>query len=456
MDSQAKAFMNVLLIVIDTLRADHLGCYGYSRDTSPHIDAFAEDGVAFETAIAPAVPTHPAFATINTGQYSITHGVVAHGGGGPVPRNVPWLPSILEKHGYTTCAMDNLADWRHGYGRGYEFYIDPASRRTLSINCDNRAINRRAIPWLEQHADEPFYLTVHYWDPHTPYLPPRAYRTLFYQGDPNQPDNHALDDLAKHPLGKTWKETWFKKLGKNVTDPEYIVALYDGEIRYCDEGIGQLLDALERIGRAEDTLVVLMSDHGELMYRHGIYFDHHGLYDGNIRIPLIVRVPGGRPARVSELAASVDVAPTILDFCGVPVPEAMEGLSWAPSLRGEDKPPAREFVVSQECTWQMKWCIRTKEHKFILAREEDFYGTPPRELYDLAEDPCEFRNIAPDDPATAQALEDRLETWIAEKMAQNGLAQDPLIAHGLTLGRQWQDERQREQSSHKAPVPPGG
>jgi arylsulfatase len=437
--------MNVLLIVIDTLRADHLGCYGYRYDTSPRIDALAERSVLFERLIAPAIPTHPAFVTLNSGQYSITHGVVAHGAPTPVPRDIPWLPSLMQKAGYTTCAVDNLSNWRHGFGRGYEFYIDPGSRRTLHINSTNRELNKRAIPWLKQNADEPFFMFVHYWDPHTPYLPPRAYRTLFYEGtDPYDPGNRSLEGLERHPLGRAWRETWFNKLGGHVTDAEYIRALYDGEIRYCDEGVGQLLQALEESGRAGDTLVILMGDHGELMYRHGIFFDHHGLYDGNLHVPLIIRHPGCSPRRVPGLAAHADLAPTVLELCGIEMPAAMEGRSLAPWIRGESREPIREFVVSQECTWQMKWSIRTERHKFILAREEDFYGMPRRELYNLEGDPGELNNIAEREPALARELEQRLESWIAEKMRANALDGDPLVAHGLTLGQAWKEERAKK------------
>lgn len=433
--------LNVLFIVIDTLRADHLGCYGYRRNTSPHIDAFAARSVVFDRHISPAIPTHPAFTTINTGQYSVTHGVVAHGGHNELSRRAPWLPDAFQKGGYTTCAVDNLADWSPGFRRGFEFYIDPSQRHILGIKCTNRDLNQRAIPWLKQNAGDPFYLFIHYWDPHTPYMPPRAYRRLFYEGDPCDPAHTTLRGLEEHPLGRTWRETWFNKLGDNITDGDYVVALYDGEIRYCDEGIGQLLKALDETGRADDTLVVITGDHGELMYRHKIFFDHHGLYDGNLHVPLIVRHPALEPRRVPQTTAHVDLAPTLLDLCGLPIPEAVEGVSLAPWMRGEADRPVRDFVVAQECTWQMKWAIRTDTHKLIVAREPDFYGTPMRELYDLRSDPDELRNLATDDPATADALQARLEAWLAERMSRNGLTRDPLQAHGLTLGQAWKDER---------------
>lgn len=427
--------MNLIIIAIDTLRADHLGCYGYIRNTSPHIDAFAKSALICDTHISTAIPTHPAFTTLNTGQFSITHGIVAHSGTRDIPRDAPWLPSLLQKNGYTTCAVDNLSQWRLDFHRGYEFYIDPTRRRTLSINADNREINRRVLPWLEHHFREKFFLFVHYWDPHTPYLPPRAYRRLFYDGDPSDPENHSLDGLEKHRLGKIWRETWFNQLGPNITDAEYIVALYDAEIRYCDEGVGRLLEHVEKLGLAGDTIVVLLSDHGEMMYHHGIFFDHHGLYEGNIHVPCLIRHPDLPPRHIPPLTAHVDLAPTLLELCGVPAPDTMEGVSLVPWLRGERMDTVRDSLVCAECTWQMKWALRTLRHKFILAREPDIYGTPMRELYDLAADPQELNNLADREPETAARLEVQLEAWIAGKMAQNELTEDPLVAHGLSLGK---------------------
>jgi arylsulfatase A-like enzyme len=427
--------MNILVIAVDTLRADHLGCYGYGRDTSPNIDALARESVVCETHFSCAIPTHPAFTTINTGQFSITHGIVAHGGTRDIPKTSPWLPLLLTKAGYTTCAVDNLSQSRLDFRRGFEFYIDPTQRRALSINADNREINRRLLPWLEHHRSEPFFLFVHYWDPHTPYLPPRAYRNLFYEGDPCDPVHRSLEGMEKHPLGKVWRETWFNQLGPGITDAEYIVGLYDAEIRYCDEGIGQLLRKVDELGLRDDTLVVLLSDHGELMYRHGIFFDHHGLYDGNLHVPCLFRHPSLKPRRIPQLTGHLDLAPTLLDWCGIEVPAEMEGVSLLPWLRGQRVDPVRDFMVCQECTWQMKWALRTRTHKFILERQPDVYGTPPRELYDLSTDPEELHNLAEQQPELAQQLEAQLLGWIEAKMAQNGLSEDPLVAHGLSLGK---------------------
>jgi arylsulfatase len=430
--------VNVLLIAIDTLRADHLGCYGYPRPTSPHIDVLARQSVVFEQAFATSIPTHPAFTTILSGQHALSHGVVAHGGTRGIAHETPWLPALLQGAGYTTCAVDNLAAPLRGFGRGFEFQIDPSQRRPLGINCDNRELNARAIPWLEHHGrDEKFFLFIHYWDPHTPYLPPRAYRSLFYEGDPFDRANRSLEGMEAHPLGKMWRETWFSTLGGHVTEARYIEALYDAEIRYVSEGVQQVLDTLDRLGLTESTLVVLLADHGEMMFRHGIFFDHHGLYDGNIHVPLIIRAPGARAARVDHLVTHADVAPTILAWCGVPVPPAMDGHSLAPYLRGDAQAPLRDEVLSQECTWQAKWALRTTSHKLIMAREADFYGTPMRELYDLEADPQELRNVADDQPEVAACLEARLVTRLRDMLAARGLHEDPLLTQGISLGQAW-------------------
>ncbi len=432
--------MNVVVLVIDTLRADHLGCYGYRHPTSPHIDALAAQSVHFSRHYASAIPTHPAFTTLLSGQYAITHGVVAHGAPRPLPRSLPWLPALFQKAGYTTCAVDNLAQTRMGFLRGFEFYIDPSQRQTLSLTCDNREINRRAVQWLEDNRRDRFFLMMHYWDPHTPYLPPPQYRRLFYSGDPCDPGNRSLEGMERHPLGKMWRETWFHSLDGHITDAEYVVGLYDGEIRYCDEGVGAFLDALDRLNLAGDTLVALLSDHGEMMYRHGIFFDHHGLYDGTLHVPFLIRHPQFEPRRIAVMTEHADVAPTLLSCCGIDAPAEMEGMNLVPWMRGARADAARDAVVSLECTWQMKWCIRTDSRKFILSREPDFYGTPQCELYDLRADPDELNNIADREPESVRELETRLETWVRHGMARNGLDRDPLVAHGLTLGKAWKEE----------------
>lgn len=434
--------MNILVIAVDTLRAQQLSCYGYRHPTSPVMDELARQGVLFEDMIASAIPTHPSFTTLYTGQHAMTHGIIAHEGETQLSRKTTLLPQILLKHGWTTCAVDNLASARLWFQRGYEFYIDPSRRRSLGLMVSCEEQNHRAIEFLRHHGDEPFFLFVHYWDPHTPYLPPERYRNLFYEGNEytkRDPTNRSLERLWKHPLGQAWRDTWFRSLGGDITDAEYVRALYDAEIRYVDEGVGALLTALDETGHADETLVVLMSDHGECLGEHDIWFDHHGLYDENLRVPFILRLPGRLPAgkRISQTVRTMDIAPTILDLAGIPAPDSFEGISLVPLALGEEGLTV-DRVISLECTWQAKWSLRTETYKYILARSIDFYGSPMEELYDRKADPFETRNLASEKPDVAAALRAELEEWIAKEIERLGLNGDPVTEQGRDrFARRW-------------------
>ena len=437
--------MNFLVIAIDTLRADHLGCYGYRRQTSPNIDALADSGVLFEKLFAPAIPTQPSYTTVYTGQHSITHGIVTHGGQAELSPDAPFLTEILQKAGYHTCAVDNLVRMKPWFARGYSEYTVPEGSVgwMQQIACED--LNRVAVPWLREKARAPFFMFIHYWDPHTPYIPPDRFRDLFYEGDPADPARKdTLAPLWQQPFGEWWKP-WFDQVCPNgLRDAEYVVALYDQEIRYVDEGVAELLAALEDSGAADDTLVLIYSDHGEMMYHHDIFFDHHGLYDGNLHVPLIVRAPGSARGRVPHLVQHVDIAPTVLELAGLPTPAAMEGRSLVPYLSGESDGPIYDCLYTEECTWQAGWGIRTDGHKLIMARGPSLHQMPEVELYDLAADPDELHNIAPEHPETVRELGGRLEGWVADMMAKNGLDEDPLVAQGVTLGKKWHDWRKEK------------
>jgi len=437
---------NCLLIVIDCLRADHLGCYGYERDTSPFIDRFARECLLFEDFYSAAVPTQPSFTTLNTGQTPITHGIVAHKGHSDLSPDAPWLPTCLRQGGLTTADFCCLPRYKHWFIRGFEFVVD-STIRFDDFGYTASRLNRRAIPWLEQNADEPFFMAIHYWDPHTPYLPEERFR-VFYQGDPSDPS--LPDTLGAFKGGyfhDRWQR-WFSLLPPGLRDVEYLVSLYDGEVRQVDEGVGELLAALDESGHREDTLVVLTSDHGELFHRHGILCDHHGLYDGNIHCPLFFRCPGlvNQDQRTSVFAGHEDLAPTILSSLGMEIPGAMEGRDLSPLFQG-GQAPLLEERIAEECTWQSKWAIRTRKRKLILSRRPDFYGKPDRELYDLEADPVELNNVAEERQDETRELEQRLEDWIAERMRRNGLDEDPVRTHGITLGEEW--ERWAEEKARK-------
>jgi arylsulfatase A-like enzyme len=426
---------NVVLIVVDALRADHLSSHGYPRPTSPHLDALAASGALCESMYCAGIPTQPAFTTLHTGQHPMTHGIVSHGGAAELSKKTPTLADLFLAAGYTTCAVDNLLRERLWFGRGFEYYVDPSLRRILHLGVTAEEINARAIPWLRAHAAEPFFLFVHYWDPHTPYAPPEQDRALFYCGDPTDPANTTLEAWWRHPFGLLARETWLHTPGGRITDAEYLVALYDGEIRHVDRGIAQLVGALDELGLAERTLVAVTADHGESMTEHGIFFEHHGLYESTVHVPFVARWPGriapGR--RLTPLLQHHDVAPTLAEAAGLRVPATMEGKSRFKLLTGEREDPGREALVMVECTHQAKWALRAGRHKLILARGPDYYGSPPRELYDLEADPGETRNLVHAQPDRAAALEAQLEEWIARRVSELGRADDPLREQGISL-----------------------
>ncbi len=433
---------NILLVSVDSLRASRLSCYGYRHPTSPFADKLASEGVLAERLFCPGLPTYPSYTTLYTSQHPLTHGILAHGSNAKLDRNAPFLPSVLLDAGYTTCAVDNLMHGRIWFGRGYEYYVDPSVRLsmlTMNVTCDE--LNRRAIPWIQHHKDEPFFLFIHYWDPHWPFMPPREYQGLFYEGaNPTDPSNKALEPFWAHPLGAVARETWLRTPRGPITDPDYVSALYDQEIRYLDDGLSRLISALDEAGLAEDTLVLFTGDHGESLTEHGIYFDHHGLYDCTLHVPFVARWPGRLPAgaRISPMVQVSDIAPTILEAAGIAAPAAMEGRSFWKSLTGEAGPGdasggGHDRVVSVENTWQSSWSLRTETHKLILSRDPDESRRPRLELYDLKVDPDERRNLAGEQPELAAALNAELEAWIAGRLKALGKDSDPLQTMGPSM-----------------------
>jgi arylsulfatase len=223
---------NVLLVFVDSLRADHLGCYGYHRATSPNLDRLAAESVVFDRFFASSVPTQPSFTTTYTGQYSITHGVVSHKGGNDIKPGTPWLPLLLRQAGFTTASFDCLPRYQSWFLHGFEYLVDSTfPGPDDGYSCER--LNTRVLPWLRCHSDERFFVGIHYWDPHTPYLPPEKYRH-FYEGDPTDPARNTLAPLADQYFSVMWRD-WFAKLPEGLCDAEYVVALYDGEVCHADE-----------------------------------------------------------------------------------------------------------------------------------------------------------------------------------------------------------------------------
>ncbi len=273
----------------------------------------------------------------------------------------------------------------------------------------------------------PFFLFLHYWDPHTPYLPPPGYTRMFYpkDRDPYDVTNHSMDEAWNWEPFKWYFHEWIP----GVTDAEYVINLYDGETAFMDQQLRRIFAALETV--REETLVILTADHGEILNEQQGYFDHHGLYAGNVHVPLIFSWPGTLPAgrRVAGFVQNVDLAPTLLEVAGVADNDNMEGISLLPVIAGEREGNYDELYLS-EATWEVKRAIRTRDWTFINSIEQDPHGRPMQELYDLRTDPREQHNVLDTYPEQARALEAKLAAWVARRLQETGRTEDPARVQG--------------------------
>lgn len=418
--------MNIVLIALDTQRADHLGCYGYPKNTSPFLDSIAARGVVFEKCYAPNIPTHPSFTTMLTGREAIAHNIVNIGGGVPIEDGIPMMQEVLRERGYRTAAVDTMG--RH-FARGFEEYVSPEWDRSDPLSLHRaQHVTDLALPLLEklQGDENPFFLFLHYWDPHTPYLPPQPFREMFYEKnrDPYDVNNHSMDPAWNDEMFKWYFHDWMP----GVTDSEYVNALYDAETAYMDWQLCRLFAALKQI--EEETLVIITADHGEILDEQLGFYDHHGLYEGDVHVPLILFAPGVLPAgkRVPGFVQNIDFFPTLDELLALNVSEKLqlEGKSLLPLARGERDGNYNEIYLS-EATWQVKRALLNENYKFIQSLEPDPHGRPLQELFDLKTDPTEQKNIAPENPQLVAEMKARLDAWVQKRLQETGRALDPIV-----------------------------
>ena len=367
---------NILLITIDTLRADHLGCYGYSHIQTPTIDSLAQEGIRFEWAFTPVPITLPSHTSILTGLYPYTHGVL-NNGEYQLSASIQTLPRILQSHGFTTAAFVGafVLSKQFGLAQGFDVYDDELSPTGEKINEAFPLYNERkgekvteaALHWLQKKNPSRFFLWVHYFDPHTPYDPPQPFKN------------------------------------------EYLDRLYDGEIAYTDQCIKGLLHELKKRTILKDTLVVLVGDHGQGLGEHNEMTHGIFLYDATMRVPLLFRYPELAAGMVSsDNVKTIDIAPTILELLNIPLPPQWQGESLfqyfhQPQLSHRKNPAIFLETIFPEANfgWSPLQAIRTRKWKYIKA--------PRPELYDLQSDPAELANVLDQYPIEAQELESRLQ-----------------------------------------------
>lgn len=446
---------NVILISIDTLRADHLGCYGYGKPTSPHLDSLAGAGTLFERAHSTTSWTLPAHMALMTGLPDDLHEVV-YDVVGLDPRRT-MLAECFERAGYRTAGFHGgpYLDAFFGFGRGFMEYencgtqmygddqraagasLDPAAQNLLLAAKEREShrvqtaavIERSAEAFLERRADEdrPFFLFLHHWDVHHDFAPPEADGRLFAQGYPRA--DLDVSNLPHNPAIHA---------GMAPEDFAYLLGCYDGEIHWVDRQIGKLRAKLEELGLADDTLIVVTADHGEEFLEHGQKGHRNNLHDESLHVPLILAGPGVRKGvRVPEQVRLFDVMPTILDLAGLPPVPDCYGVSLRPLLEGDASGPICDLPLIAELTFVPKQASGAPEtfyfkHKatsqgcnkimersrraYDAERPIDFLGAElePAEylVFDQCADPGEAKSLNEVDDSLRRRMHERLlHSW---------------------------------------------
>jgi arylsulfatase A-like enzyme len=389
-------------VTVDTLRADHLGTYGYHRATSPRLDALGREGAVFERAYTHWPKTRGSFAIMLTGRrpsrngYSRRHPVL-HAFN-------PTLASVLSDAGYRTAAVVDNANLARslGYAKGFGTYREVWEEASTEWQ-GTRTITQAGIAFLNEAAaaGRPFLLWLHYVNPHAPYAPPEPYASRFddaaARGGPTLrvvPEYHGGIPRSLFVPGRS-------RLG-------WYVAQYDGEIAAFDAQLGELLDALASTGARGRTVVVLTSDHGESLGEHDYYFDHGAdLFDPSLEVPLLVSVPGA-PAlvRSAVLASTLDVVPTILDAVKVPYPPDLDGVSLLEAAKGRPAPARERLFAGNDRDLATAFDGR---HKLVATPGP---GGVHRSLYDRAADPGETRDVSGARREDANRLRRELEQYL--------------------------------------------
>jgi len=415
---------NVILITIDTLRADHLGCYGHPTVKTPVIDRLATEGVRFSRATSQSHITQPSHVSILTSRHPREHGVLDNNRA-QIPDSISTLGAVLKGAGFRTVAVTSVKSLSpvhvKGLRRGFDTFYRPSRGER-----DAAATNEVFLRWLRRHHKERFFAWVHYFDPHLPYAPPEPYASMYYSGDPRDPKFTSMGSARFGPAFTDPNHWAYSQIAwlDGIRDFRYAVSRYEGEVSYVDAMIGEILGRLAALGLDRRTLVVLTADHGESLDENGIYLGHFALYQSTTRVPLIFWAPTvlHGPRTVDALVMSIDIMPTILDLVRLEPPADVSGRSLVPLLAGAwgREPHSYAYAEGQGGRQVM---IRSADWEYIETRKAvavaETFSRPPgaRELYHLAEDPGETNNLYAVDHGRAQELQQALVGWEAARPA---------------------------------------
>lgn len=464
--------MKILLLDLDTLRPDHLGCYGYSRNTSPNIDKIAEQGVRFNNYYCSDAPCLPSRASLMTGRFGIHTGVVGHGGTAADQRiegerramsdanSRDNLPSLIRKYGYHTTLISSFAE-RHGawwFYAGFNEIYNVGKRGFESAE----EITPKVLKWIDENRDkENWFLHVNYWDAHTPYRAPKEFGNPF-ENEPMPECDWITDEvLEKHKrkigphsaselsMYDNQAPSVFPRMLGEITNQKELKETIDGYdcgIKYMDGYIGEILKALEDNNMIDDVAIIVTADHGENMGELGIYGEHATADYPNCRIPMIIKWPNcQKSSQDNALHYNLDLIPTIKDLLGEPIagrvnskitgkvsPPKWDGVSYAKTLlSGEEE--GRDYLVISQCAHTCQRGVRFGDWMYIHTYHDGYHLFDDEMLFDLKNDPHEQYNLAEKYPEVCNEAVYKLHKWHKQMMETNSYQIDPLwtvIAEG--------------------------
>jgi choline-sulfatase len=463
--------MRILYLDLDSLRADHLGCYGYHRETSPAIDALARNGIVFRNCYVSDAPCHPSRTALATGRFGIHNGVVNHGGRAAEPFNLglarpfnvaPSYRSLFhacQQAGYRTTSISSFPQ-RHAawwFVSGLREWINPGKNGLE--NADE--VNALALPWLEQNATaDDWFLHVNYWDPHTPYTAPETFGNPFESSRPPSwledallneqwrgSGTHSARDRMKYWYGERRPYPRMPDAIASHDDWKSWIDGYDAGIRFADDHIRQIIDLLERKGVIDDTVIIVSADHGENQGELNIYGDHQTADQPTLNVPFVVSGPIVEAKGIVQhgLFYQIDLMATVLNAVGVSIPEMWDAQPF-PSCLADPMASGRESLVLSQMAWTCQRSVRFDRWMLIRTYHASFLDVPDLMLFDVVSDPHQQQDLAPDRRGVVLDGIGRLEQWHSSMMATSPA--DPPVDPLQTVLREggpfhFRDEAQR-------------
>ncbi len=445
--------MRILYIDIDTLRPDHLGCYGYNRDTSPNIDKIAGQGVIFKNYYCSDAPCLPSRTALMSGKFGIHTGVVGHGGTAADMRlegakrgfkdtlESESLPGLLRRCGMKTVSISPFAE-RHSSWSFYAGFSEIHNTGKSGLESAED-ISPTVFKWLENNAaDDNWFLHINYWDPHTPYRAPAEFGNPF-EDEPG-PDWITPDILANHLKAPGPHSANEINMYDDATNPQYprhpgrldntaqvkkFFDDYDCGIKYADEHVGRIFDFLESRGLLDDTIIIISSDHGENIGELGLYAEHATADNITCRIPMIIRWPGKMKGHIDNgLHYNLDLLPTLAQMLGVKKSDGWDGESFADVLT-IGKNCGRDYLVLSQCAHVCQRSVRWDKWLYMRTYHCGYHLFPKEMLFDIETDPHEQYNLAPQKPDLCKEAVYMLSDWHDQMMSQ--------MVHSCTIDPLW-------------------